>query len=82
MPTVHRERGFRIVIWPNDHPPPHVHVFKEAGEVILLIPSEREVPEIRGARRMQAADIAEAMQMVREHAQTIRQKWDEIHGRS
>ncbi|MBI4520710.1 MAG: DUF4160 domain-containing protein [Gemmatimonadetes bacterium] len=31
MPTVHRERGFRFQMYPNDHPPPHVHVMKAPG---------------------------------------------------
>ncbi len=32
MPTVHREQGFRVVIYPNDHLPSHVHVQKGGGE--------------------------------------------------
>jgi Domain of unknown function (DUF4160) len=33
MPTIIREDGFRVVIYPNDHIPAHVHVLKGGGEV-------------------------------------------------
>jgi hypothetical protein len=33
MPTVLRREGYEIVIYFNDHVPPHVHAFKGAGEV-------------------------------------------------
>jgi hypothetical protein len=33
MPTIIKKDGFRIVIYPNDHIPSHVHVFKNSGEV-------------------------------------------------
>lgn len=32
MPTVSYEDGFRFVIYPNDHAPPHVHVKFEGGQ--------------------------------------------------
>lgn len=31
MPTVARHNGFRFVIYPNDHLPPHVHVKMRDG---------------------------------------------------
>jgi hypothetical protein len=33
MPTIIRQDGFRIVIYPNDHLPTHVHIIKADGEV-------------------------------------------------
>ena len=32
MVTIHRAYGFRFVIFPNDHSPPHVHVIAQGGE--------------------------------------------------
>ena len=43
MPTVLRERGFDIMIYLNDHPPPHVHVFRAEGEVVINL-GEGETP--------------------------------------
>jgi Domain of unknown function (DUF4160) len=37
MPTIIKQDGFRIVIWPNDHLPPHVHVFKSDAEVKIAL---------------------------------------------
>ncbi|HZP75572.1 MAG TPA: DUF4160 domain-containing protein [Pseudolabrys sp.] len=37
MVTVHRAHGFRFVIFPNDHSPPHVHVFGQGGEAKIVL---------------------------------------------
>jgi hypothetical protein len=37
MVTVHRAYGFRFVIFPNDHSPPHVHVFGQGGEATIVL---------------------------------------------
>jgi len=37
VPTILRFRNFRIVIWPNDHLPIHVHVFGPGTEAILIL---------------------------------------------
>src|SRR5580700_5881061 len=37
MPTVLRIGGLRVVIYPNDHPPPHVHVIGAKGEAVLML---------------------------------------------
>lgn len=37
LPTVLRREGYEIVIYFNDHVPPHVHVFKGAGEVRIYL---------------------------------------------
>jgi hypothetical protein len=37
MITVHRAHGFRFVIFPNDHSPPHVHVFGHGGEAKIVL---------------------------------------------
>ena len=44
MPTVLRIDGSRMVIFPNDHPPAHVHVLRPGwvGVVNLITPELRE----------------------------------------
>lgn len=37
MATVHRAHGFRFVIFPNDHDPPHVHVLGQGGEAKIIL---------------------------------------------
>jgi hypothetical protein len=41
MPTIIREEGFRIVIYPNDHLPAHVHVIKSDGEIRIELGTEK-----------------------------------------
>jgi hypothetical protein len=35
VPTVLRIGGLRVVIWPNDHRPAHVHVKGAGGEAVF-----------------------------------------------
>lgn len=37
MPTVHRIDGLRVVIYPNDHRPAHVHVMGAGGEAVFVL---------------------------------------------
>lgn len=81
MPTVHREDGFRIVIYPNDHLPRHVHVFKADGEVIIQLGSDIEDPlidQIYGD--ISDKNIAKALQLVQIHQIKLLEAWRGIHG--
>ncbi len=46
MPAVLRQRGFRVVIYLNDHSPFHVHLFKGSGEVRIEIGDEQSLPRL------------------------------------
>jgi len=35
MPTILRQGGFDVMIFTNDHPPAHVHLFKAGAEAVL-----------------------------------------------
>jgi hypothetical protein len=35
MPTILRFGGLRVTIYPNDHPPAHVHVIGASGEAVF-----------------------------------------------
>ncbi|MGI0484525.1 DUF4160 domain-containing protein [Pantanalinema rosaneae CENA516] len=81
MPTVHREDGFRIVIYPNDHLPRHVHVFKADGEVIIQLGSDTEAPLIDQVYGdISNKNIAKALQLVQIHQMKLLAAWREIHG--
>ena len=45
MPTVVRKYGLRVVIYPGDHNPPHVHVFGDA-ETKILLGTYRDQPKL------------------------------------
>ncbi len=81
MPTVHRESGFVIRIYPNDHLPCHVHVGKADGEVIILLGSETAPPTIdRIYGDISDRDIAKALQIVQANQTKLLTAWKMIHG--
>lgn len=47
MATIAKTNGFSFRIYPNDHQPPHVHVIKADGEVIIELGDENNLPTIR-----------------------------------
>ena len=76
MPTVIKQDGFRIVIWPNDHLPPHVHVFKGDSEVKIAL-VEPKVFNIEG--KISNKDISKSLSLVIEYQVKLLEKWREIH---
>lgn len=82
MPTIIRQNGFRIVIYPNDHLPYHVHVIKGDGEVrIDLGRSEPQIPPslISVIGKISDKDVTKALFLVSEHQIELLAKWSEIH---
>ena len=79
MVTVHREGGYRVVIYKDDHEPAHVHVIKD-GEVIVNLGTATGGPELRQAFGGTAADVRKAVRIVIEQRDYLLGKWDEIHG--
>ncbi len=47
MPTVLRFEGMRVVIYPNDHRPAHVHVIGASGEAVFNLQCPDGPPVMR-----------------------------------
>jgi len=77
MVTVHRERGFRVAIYRNDHEPAHVHVIKD-GEVIVNLAGADGLPEVRKVERATKADVRKALRIVTDQRDYLLSKWQEI----
>lgn len=77
MPTIVRQDGFRIVIFPNDHIPPHVHVFKGGAEVKIELGEEPSLLSIEG--KIGNKDLEKALNLVVEYQTELLEKWREIH---
>ena len=80
MPTVLRTDGFRFVIWPNDHPPPHTHVYQAGEEAVICLGTDDEFPALLKVRGMSKPDVAKAIGAVFQHRQLLRRRWREFHG--
>lgn len=79
MPTVHRFSGLRVVIYPNDHRPAHVHVIGDGCEAVFRLGGTASAVELRenfgfGARAL--AQIAAEIRTVHAHLAT---QWKAIH---
>ena len=76
MPTVLRESGVEVVIYFNDHQPPHVHAFEGSGEAKINL----DPVEVVQVWKMSKATARKAKRVVAEHQSYLLGKWEEING--
>jgi Domain of unknown function (DUF4160) len=80
MPTIIKKDGFRIVIYPNDHTPAHVHVLKADGEVRIDLGNEKILPSLMSVSgKISDKEVMRALSLVIEYQIELLAKWDEIH---
>lgn len=75
MPTVLRLDGLRVVIYPNDHPPAHVHVIGPGLVVVNLL--DLAVREAIGCNEQDARRI---LRVIAGHRDELLAAWRRIHG--
>jgi hypothetical protein len=80
MPVIHREDAFSVIIFPNDHPPPHVHVFRDGVVVIVTLGNDETPPAVWKVRKMRPPDIVRALRIVGRNQAEFLNRWSEIHG--
>lgn len=80
MPTILRRDGFRFVIWFNDHPPPHVHVKRAGGELIIDLGLGGSLPTVSSNRGMSYREENAALLIVALNNRMFLERWEEIHG--
>ena len=80
MPTVLRVGGMRFAIYPNDHPPAHVHLIGPGWAVVVKLAGPRgpEVREVVGP--CSERDARRALDLTREHRAALLEAWRHIHG--
>jgi hypothetical protein len=49
--------GLRVVIYPNDHGPPHVHVLGAATQAIFNLQCPDGLPTLRGSHGSTTAEL-------------------------
>jgi hypothetical protein len=72
-PTILSINGFRFIIWPADHEPPHVHVFKDNGD-------DTQAPWLVTIHGLSKREVRQAWNIVAEHQQILLDAWRQIHG--
>lgn len=76
MPRIYDEEGFQVHIWPNDHAPAHVHVYRAGGLAVVNLVSL----ELRAAYDMKPGDVRRGMEIVEEYRVRFLKEWRRIHG--
>lgn len=78
MVTVLREHGLRVVIYTDDHPPPHVHIFGD-GETKIALQGAGGGPDVVRTVRAALTESRRALRIVRENRAYLLARWSELH---
>lgn len=81
MPTVYRFDGLRVIIYPNDHRPEHVHVIGPAGEVVFLLNCPDGPLELRESFGFRLTDVKRIGQSLDRRVKDLCEEWSRHHGR-
>lgn len=80
MPTILRLKGLRIMLFVNDHPPPHVHAIKAAAQARIALGSEDRKPFLISNDGLSRRELAMALEAVHQNQALLIKRWREIHG--
>jgi hypothetical protein len=80
MPTILRLGRLRIMIYLNDHPPPHVHVIKAGAQAKIALDSERGRPSLVANEGLSRRELVMALEAIDRDRALLLQRWREIHG--
>ncbi len=80
MPTVLRLGGLRVVIYPNDHRPAHVHVKGAGGEAVFILHCPVGPPELRENYGFKLADLGGIERALTDNLADLCAEWSAIHG--
>jgi Domain of unknown function (DUF4160) len=78
MPNVLTENGFDVMIYPDDHRPAHVHIYK-SGVVVISLNNRRTLPSVREVIGMSRKEVRDALLLVIEHKKLLVKEWRKIH---
>ncbi len=77
VPTIIRVEKYSVVIYTNDHPPPHVHVRFGKCSVRVAI-SEGTVTVGPTDGKPKAQEVRRAVEIVADHLEECLKKWSQL----
>ena len=80
MPTVLRFDGLRVVIYPNDHQPAHVHVIGPSCEAVFDLNRPAGPVDLRENYGFSRREITHIQSVLTNHLEELCPAWEEIHG--
>ncbi len=72
--------GLRVVVWPNDHRPAHVHVVGAGGEAVFNLNCPKGPPQLRESYGYGLADLRRVEMTLDAAVTTLCREWKAIHG--
>lgn len=82
MPTIEKMGGMRVVIYPNDHRPAHVHVMGKGCEAVFHLHCPNGPPELRENFGFSRAEVGRVRTQLWARIQRLCIRWGDIHERS
>lgn len=81
MPTVLVRNGYsvRIYLPPREHAPPHVHVVRAGGEVVILLGDAEHPPAVMEVYGMRAREVVRAYRIVDAEQDVLLETWRRYH---
>jgi hypothetical protein len=79
MPTVLRLDGLRVVVYPNDHRPAHVHVIGTDGEAVFTLNCPEGPPSLRECYQFDKQTISRIVDNLALHLASLCLSWSDIH---
>ena len=80
MATILRVYGLRVVIYSNDHEPPHVHVIGAGTETKIALGQNGEYPTVMSSRGLSLVLLATALTEIDRNQALLMQRWRDVHG--
>lgn len=81
MATILRVRDLRVVIYSNDHRPPHCHVIGLGGAAKVALGEGPVRPWVMISNGLSRRQLTQALEVVIEHQELLLERWSEIHGK-
>jgi hypothetical protein len=80
MPTFHRFAGMRVVIYPNDHRPAHVHVQSATAEAVFVLNCPEGPPILRENFGFSRPELGRIARELAAKLGGLCANWSEMHG--
>ena len=80
MPTLLRFAGLRVVIYPNDHRPAHVHVKGGGGEAVFILNCPGGPLDLRESYGFKLTELRRIEDTLAEELAVLCMEWSRHHG--
>ena len=80
MPTIMWINDLRVVIYPNDHRPPHVHVIGTEAEAVFVLVCSDGVTRLLRSVRFSVSELNKIAANLNKNIRALCKSWETIHG--